>query len=107
MKIQLCATSLLTFLLLHSCAPPEVGGISEVPNPSPEMSQKSSVSLDKLQQGHSIYMLRCAECHKYPLPDQLDEAGFTDTIPDMVRHSGISKAEGDAVLAYILAVKKL
>ena len=107
MKIDRFATLLLTCLLLHSCMLPEEGGISEVPNPSPEMSQKSSVSLDKLQQGHSVYMLRCAECHQYPLPDQLDEADFIDTIPEMVRHSGISKTEGDAVLAYILAVKKL
>jgi mono/diheme cytochrome c family protein len=87
--------------------PTEQGGISEVPNPSPEMSQKSSVSLDKLQQGHAVYMLRCAECHQYPLPNQLAEVDFIDTIPEMVRHSGITKTEGDAVLAYILAVKKL
>lgn len=85
----------------------EQGGISEVPNPSMEMVQKSSVSLEKLQQGHSVYMLRCAECHEYPLPNALAEADFIDTIPEMVRHSGISKEEGNAVLAYILAVKKL
>ena len=107
MNIPLLSMTLLTSLLLHSCMPQEEGGISEVPNPSPEMAQKSSVSLDKLQQGHSVYMLRCAECHQYPLPNQLEEAEFIDTIPDMVRHSGISKTEGDAVLAYILAVKKL
>lgn len=107
MKILRFLFATIALTLLDSCAPEEQGGISEVPNPSPIMSQKSAVSLGKLQEGHAVYMLRCAECHQYPLPHQLEAADFIDTIPDMVRHSGISKAEGDAVLAYILAVKKI
>ena len=32
-----------------------VGGISEVPNPSPEMAKVSGTPLDQLQHGHSTY----------------------------------------------------
>jgi len=105
-------------LLLASCASSpsgdiaasgeqEVGGISEVPNPSPEMAKKSGTSMDKLQRGHAVYMLNCAQCHAYPLPEDLDDAEFTETVPKMVKHAGLESEEGSAVLSYILAVKKL
>ena len=35
----------------------EVGGISEVPNPSPDMAKKSGTSLETLERGHAVYML--------------------------------------------------
>jgi hypothetical protein len=50
----------------------ETGGISEVPNPSPEMAKKSGKTLEQLQRGHAVYMLNCAQCHAYPLTEDLD-----------------------------------
>jgi len=105
-------------LLLASCAssptgdlPPgtenETGGISEVPNPSSQMAKRSGTSLEKLERGHAVYMLNCAQCHSYPLPEDLDAAEFTDTVPKMVKHAGLGQEEGSAVLAYILAVKQM
>lgn len=85
----------------------EQGGISEVPNPSPEMAKKSGTPLEKLQRGHVVYMLYCAQCHAYPLPEDLDAAEFTDTVPKMTDHAGLGADESSAVLAYILAVKKM
>lgn len=115
MKLFLALASLS--LLLGSCASSssgdipteenEQGGISEVPNPSPEMAKKSGTSLEKLQRGHVVYMLYCAQCHAYPLPDDLDAAEFTDTVPKMVKHAGLGTDEGSDVLAYILAVQKM
>ncbi len=116
MKPIFLITSLAFFLIGCASVPtgdieqgsePEQGGISEVPNPSPEMAKKSSTSLDKLQRGHAVYMLNCAQCHAYPLPEDLDDAEFTETVPKMVKHAGLETEEGSAVLAYILAVKKL
>jgi hypothetical protein len=116
MKPILC-TALLAFFLANCASSPtgdieqgsepEQGGISEVPNPSPEMAKKSGTSLDKLQRGHAVYMLTCAQCHAYPLPEDLDDAEFTETVPKMVKHAGLETSQGSDVLAYILAVKKL
>ncbi|MFM2171454.1 MAG: hypothetical protein RI957_1683 [Verrucomicrobiota bacterium] len=92
---------------IEAGAEQETGGISEVPNPTPEMAKKSGKTLDQLQRGHAVYMLNCAQCHAYPLPEDLDEAEFTETVPKMVRHAGLALEEGTAVLAYILAVKQL
>ncbi|MFM2221491.1 MAG: hypothetical protein RLZZ553_1239 [Verrucomicrobiota bacterium] len=116
MKIFHFASVLL--LILASCATgptgdieagaeQETGGISEVPNPTPAMAKKSGKSLEQLQSGHAVYMLNCAQCHAYPLPEDLDEAEFTETVPKMVKHAGLGLEEGTAVLAYILAVKQL
>lgn len=116
MKLFLSLLS-LSFLLASCASAPsgdieatgevEVGGISEVPNPSPDMAKKSGTSLEKLERGHSVYMLTCAQCHAYPLPEDLDDTEFTETVPKMVKHAGLENEEGSAVLAYILAVKKL
>jgi mono/diheme cytochrome c family protein len=108
----------LLALLLSGCASsptgdieqgsePETGGISEVPNPTPEMAKKSGKSLEQLQRGHAIYMLNCAQCHAYPLPEDLDDAEFTETVPKVVKHAGLGTTEGSDVLSYILAVKKM
>ena len=85
---------------------PEEGGISEVPNPTPEMASRSGKSLDRLQQGHVIYMLKCAECHGYILPKSLDIEDWEYAMPEMIRHAGLDRADENAVLDYVIAVKQ-
>ena len=85
---------------------PAVGGISEVPNPTPAMAKASGTSLDKLQHGHVTYMLKCGECHAYMLPKDLFEDEWEDAVPEMIKHAGLESADEQAVLAYVLAVKK-
>jgi hypothetical protein len=84
-----------------------VGGISEVPNPSPEMAKASGTPLDQLQHGHSTYMLQCGQCHNYMIPKDLFEDEWEDAMPKMIRHAGLQSADEKAVLSYVLGVKKL
>ena len=84
-----------------------VGGISEVPNPTPQMAKVSGTPLETLQHGHSTYMLTCAQCHEYMLPKHFFEDELEDAMPKMIKHAGLGQAEEDAVLAYLLAVKKV
>lgn len=84
---------------------PEEGGIAEVPNPSASMAKKSGTSLEQLQRGHEIYMLRCGECHRYQLPQNLDVDEWQETMPKMIRHAGLEAADEKAVLGYVVAVK--
>ena len=93
--------------LLFGCATEEQGGISEVPNPSPQMAEKSGTAITTLQRGHAVYMMQCGQCHAYTLPAQLEAAEFATTVPKMVKHAGLSGEQGSDVLAYILAVKKM
>ena len=85
---------------------PAEGGIPEVPNPSAAMAQKSGFSLEKIQRGHEVYMLKCGECHFYQLPQNLDIDEWQVTVPKMIKHAGLEPADEKAVLAYVVAVKK-
>lgn len=87
-------------------ADPGVGGISEVPNPSPTMASQSGVPIARLQRGHEVYMLRCGECHEYMLPERVDIMDWEDAIPDMIKHAGLATSDEKAVLDYVIAVKK-
>ena len=84
---------------------PAVGGIAEVPNPTAEMAKNSGKSLQQIQRGHVVYMLKCGECHKYELPEDLDVDEWEDTVPTMIKHAGLESADEQAVLAYVVAVK--
>lgn len=83
---------------------PTVGGISEVPNPTPEMAKASGTSLETLQRGHVTYMLKCGECHTYMLPEDLFVDEWEDAMPTMISHAGLASADEKAVLAYVVAV---
>lgn len=94
--------------MLANCASEvEVGGISEVPNPTAAMSQQSGKSLSALERGHEIYMLRCGECHTYPLPEHAAAQDFAKTLPKMIEHAGLESSDCADVLDYILAVKAI
>lgn len=84
---------------------PAVGGIAEVPNPTAAMAKNSGQSLQEIQRGHVVYMLKCGECHKYELPEDLDVDEWQDTMPTMIKHAGLEAADERAVLAYVVAVK--
>jgi cytochrome c5 len=84
---------------------PAEGGIAEVPNPSASMAKKSGTSLEQIQRGHEVYMLKCGECHRYELPQNLDVDEWQDTVPKMITHAGLEPADEKAVLAYVVAVK--
>lgn len=83
-----------------------VGGISEVPNPDAAMAKQSGKSLDQLQRGHVVYMLKCGECHEYMLPEKVDIMDFEDVMPKMIKHAGLPSSDEKAVLDYVIAVKK-
>lgn len=86
--------------------PNAVGGISEVPNPTPEMAAASGKPLDQLQRGHTNYMLNCGQCHEYILPEDLFIDEWEDAVPEMIGHAGLESSAERDVLAYVLAVKQ-
>lgn len=88
-------------------AEPLEGGISEVPNPNAAMAAKSGKPISQLQRGHEMYMLKCAECHTYKLPQNIDVARWQ--AGKLKTECGIDLAGADtrAVVDYVSAVKSL
>lgn len=85
----------------------DVGGISDIPNPSDAMAAKSGKPLGAIQRGHEIFMLKCGECHYYMMPEEVDIMDWEDTMPEMIRHAGLGRAEERAVLDYVVAVRAM
>jgi cytochrome c5 len=85
----------------------EVGGISDIPNPTANMAATSGKPLATLQRGHEIFMLKCGECHYYMMPEKVDIMDWEDTMPEMIRHAGLGRAEEKAVLDYVIAVRAM
>lgn len=122
LKIQISFIGVMGALLLWvGCAPTgggssagdmaagddgAVGGISEVPNPDAGMAKLSGKPLSQLERGHEVYMLKCAECHRYQLPEKVDIMDWEDAMPKMIRHAGLPSSDEKAVLDYVIAVKK-
>lgn len=86
-------------------ADPEVGGISEVPNPDASMAAKSGKALGQLERGHETYMLKCAECHNYKLPHQIDVGRWQAGALQSECGSDIAAVDARAVVDYVSAVK--
>jgi len=85
----------------------EVGGISDIPNPTAAMAAKSGKRLAALQRGHEVFMLKCGECHYYMMPEKVDLMDWEDSMPKMIRHAGLGRAEEQAVLDYVVAVRAM
>ncbi len=86
-------------------ADPAEGGISEVPNPNPAMAAKSGKPLGQLQRGHETYMLKCAECHAYKLPQNIDVPRWSAGALKRDCSSDLNAADTRAVVDYVSAVK--
>lgn len=57
-----------------------------------------------LEEGRTIYITRCAKCHRvYPVR-QYSPAEWNDILPKMVAKSKLPRADEDAVRSYVAAV---
>lgn len=84
------------------CAAPAPRGVVE---PTQAMAEKARVPVATLQRGHSVYIRKCGECHELMMPADVSKADWHVVVPGMAWNAGISRADEDAVLQYILAAK--
>lgn len=63
--------------------------------------------MSRLQRGHEVYMLKCGECHNYMLPQVIDEDRWEQKLPKMISHAGLGTVEEQAVMDYVIGVKRL
>lgn len=60
----------------------------------------------RLELGHEVHQAKCATCHLFVDPASYDPADLRDEIiPMMGRKAGLSSAEKQAVLDYLLVVR--
>jgi mono/diheme cytochrome c family protein len=90
-------------LLPGACAP-----AYQAPPVSAPLVAASLQPASTLERGYQIHQVKCAKCHPFENPAHYDEIELKEEImPVMARKSNLDRADGDAVLAYLLAARKL
>ena len=90
-------------LLVFSCAPS-----FSAPPVSPQLVKTSPAPQSRLERGYQVHQAKCAKCHAFENPADYGVEELTDEImPVMARKSKLEPADADAVLAYLLAARKL
>ena len=90
-------------LLVFSCAPS-----FSAPPVSPQLVKTSPAPQSRLERGYQLHQAKCAKCHAFENPADYGVEELTDEImPVMARKSKLEPADADAVLAYLLAARKL
>ena len=98
-KLILGSLSLIGGLAaVASCTP-----IAQGKKPTYTDARSSGTPLPTLQQGYGVYMRQCHQCHEQPNPKELTTVKWKSIVPNMADHAGITEAEGEAVLKYLLS----
>jgi cytochrome c2 len=60
----------------------------------------------KLERGRTLFVHRCIECHTLPAIWKYSREDWPKIVNDMLHRASLNPAEREAVIAYILAVRK-
>jgi mono/diheme cytochrome c family protein len=100
--IHLTLGLLVALVFLVGCeaanyAPPVAGEMTRT---------KQGVDQTKLEHGRMLFAHRCIECHTLPPMWKYSRDDWPKIVNDMSHRASLKPAERDAVIAYILAVRK-
>jgi len=93
----------IAVLILVSCE-----SANYVPPVTAEMAttgKRQHVDVAKLNQGRTLFVHRCIECHTLPPLWHYTPKDWTEIVNSMSHRASLKPAERDAVIAYILAVR--
>lgn len=76
------------------------------PAPTAAMAAASGVPLEKLKQGHGVYLTQCGECHELIPPNSIETSDWHLVMPGMCWNAGLTKADEALALQYVLAAKR-
>jgi mono/diheme cytochrome c family protein len=66
---------------------------------------KQHVDLGTLQQGRTLFVNRCIECHTLPPLWRYRAEDWPEIVNSMSHRASLKPAERDAILAYIIAAR--
>jgi len=78
------------------------------PRVTPESAQtgpRQHMHIATLREGRALFVSRCIECHTLPVVSRYEASEWPFLIDEMAARANLKKAERDAVLAYILALR--
>ncbi|MGJ8644098.1 MAG: c-type cytochrome [Luteolibacter sp.] len=78
---------------------------SKAPAPTAKMAKTSGEDLAVLERGYSVYNVQCTRCHEAIMPADISNKEWHILTPGMAWNAGLSEADEEAVLKYILAAR--
>ena len=78
----------------------------ETANYAPNVTAPRKSETIKLERGRQLFVHRCIECHTLPPIWKYSREDWPKIVNDMSHRASLKPADRDAVVAYILAVRK-
>lgn len=95
--------ALAVMLLTGACTP-----AYNAPPVSPQLAGVARQPASLLERGYVAHQAKCAKCHPFEDPAKYGETELREEImPVMARKAKLDHADQEAVLAYLLAARKL
>ena len=63
------------------------------------------VDLAMLREGRTLFVHRCIECHTLPALRRYNTEDWLEIVNSMSHRASLKPAEGDAIIAYITAIR--
>jgi mono/diheme cytochrome c family protein len=92
---------LLSALFLASCET-----CNYLPTVATSSWRKQNVDVARLERGRTLFAHRCIECHTLPALWKYSRDDWPAIVNSMSHRASLKPADRDAVIAYILAVRK-
>lgn len=92
-------------LTLTACIFVGCAAKTKIPAPTAEMVAESGESAETLKRGHLVYSTHCTRCHEPIMPSEISGTDWHVVVPGMAWNAGISEADENAVLKYIMAAR--
>ena len=81
-----------------------------IPPVTPQMAasshSKAGADLATLQRGRTLFARRCIECHTLPPMWKYSREDWPQIVNDMSHRASLKPDEREAIIAYVLAVRK-
>lgn len=71
------------------------------PTPTKAGATLSGKSYESLQNGHSVYMTQCSQCHQHRLPNTTTLPAWHAKVSSMAENAGLSKSDEKDLQAYL------
>jgi hypothetical protein len=81
-------------------------GAKAPPVPGAAMADASGIPLETLRRGHGVYVTQCGSCHELVQPAAVTVEDWHLVVPGMCWNAGLTKADEQLVLQYVLAARK-
>jgi mono/diheme cytochrome c family protein len=66
--------------------------------------QRHEVTLEQMEQGRSVYLSHCGQCHQLPDPKSHAPGKWPQEVAEMKQRAKLSDEQGEQIVAYLVGI---